>query len=52
MTDDKLKQYGWIKHDGESFGIQRITDGNVAMETSFVKVPGGQHGGEWAVWSM
>ena len=44
---DNLKQFGWNKHDGRHFGIQNILDRGVRIETSFVKVPGGHHGGDW-----
>ena len=44
---DNLKQFGWNKHDGRHFGIQKILDRGVKIETSFVKVPGGHHGGDW-----
>lgn len=45
--DDRLQQYGWTQHDGRSFGVQRIQDGRVQLETSFVKFPGGKFGGDW-----
>jgi len=45
---DNLKKWGWEKHDGRNFGIQRIQDRGVALTTSFVKVPGGIHGGDWS----
>lgn len=45
--DDRLKTYGWTKHDGRTFGVQRIRDGPIELETSFVKFPGGQFGGDW-----
>lgn len=44
---DRLKTYGWTKHDGRTFGVQRIRDGPIELETSFVKFPGGQFGGDW-----
>lgn len=34
-------------HDGRTFGIQKIEDYPFTLETSFVKFPGGQHGGDW-----
>eukprot|EP01064_Diplonema_japonicum_P023392 TRINITY_DN33811_c0_g1_i1.p1 TRINITY_DN33811_c0_g1~~TRINITY_DN33811_c0_g1_i1.p1 ORF type:complete len:960 (+),score=176.40 TRINITY_DN33811_c0_g1_i1:53-2932(+) len=36
---DKLKKYGWNKHDGRTFGEQTITDKHhwVSLLTSFVK---------------
>ncbi|KAL2912528.1 Processing alpha glucosidase I [Polyrhizophydium stewartii] len=49
--DDKLSGYAWGKHDGRSFGTQEIRDraNNVTIRTEFVKVGGGEHGGDWAV---
>lgn len=44
---DNLDQYGWIQHDGKTFGVQEIHDGPFLIETSFVKVPGGKFGGDW-----
>merc|ERR1719342_2034341 len=44
---DNLKQFGWNKHDGRNFGIQNILDRGVRVETSFVKVAGGNNGGDW-----
>ena len=46
---DNLKQFGWIKHDGRSFRIQNIQDrAGDELETSYVKMGGGKHGGEWS----
>lgn len=44
---DKLDRYAWLEHDGETFGIQEIVDGGAILKTSFVKKPGGRHGGDW-----
>jgi len=44
---DGLKQWGWNKHDGRNFGVQTIQDRGVHLTTSFVKVGGGNHGGDW-----
>ncbi|KAF5275980.1 hypothetical protein FQA39_LY00776 [Lamprigera yunnana] len=44
---DGLERYGWLQHDGTSFGIQEIQDGPFALRTSFVKRLGGNHGGDW-----
>jgi len=43
--------YGWDEYDTRKGGIQTIRDsGNkLDLTTSFVKVPGGSHGGSWAV---
>ncbi|RUS26055.1 glycoside hydrolase [Jimgerdemannia flammicorona] len=48
---DNLAGYGYHKHDGRSFAMQRIRDehNNVVITTEFIKVPGGKHGGEWGV---
>ncbi|NXG76109.1 MOGS glucosidase, partial [Baryphthengus martii] len=45
---DGLSRYGWLMHDGESFGVQEIQDGALRLSTEFVKRPGGQHGGDWS----
>merc|ERR1719317_1219533 len=37
---DDLKQWGWEKHDGRNFGVQKIKDRGVTLTTSFVKVAG------------
>nr|XP_009858246.1 mannosyl-oligosaccharide glucosidase-like [Ciona intestinalis] len=44
---DKLLKYGWLAHDGVNFGIQDVVEQGYSLRTSFVKVPGGRHGGEW-----
>lgn len=43
--------YGWDEYDARNGGTQTIHDeGNkIDLTTSFVKVPGGSHGGSWAV---
>ncbi|XP_068129656.1 mannosyl-oligosaccharide glucosidase [Hyperolius riggenbachi] len=45
---DGLARYGWLLHDGVSFGIQEIGDKGFTLMTEFVKRPGGQHGGDWS----
>ncbi|PHH76895.1 hypothetical protein CDD83_4192 [Cordyceps sp. RAO-2017] len=42
--------YGWDEYDARTGGVQSIHDegNNIDLTTSFVKVPGGQHGGSWA----
>lgn len=45
---DNLDKYGWIQHDGSTFGIQEIHDGPFLLATSFVKRAGGHYGGEWS----
>lgn len=47
---DNLDKFGWIKHDGENFGVQEILDRGVNVTTSFVKVlstKSRQKGGSW-----
>ncbi|KAI8927969.1 glycoside hydrolase [Entophlyctis helioformis] len=48
---DHLSGYAWNKHDGRSYGTQEIKDAanNISITTEFVKVAGGEHGGDWAV---
>jgi mannosyl-oligosaccharide glucosidase len=43
--------YGWDEYDARRGGIQSIHDeGNkIDITTSFIKIPGGAHGGSWAV---
>ncbi|EGD80806.1 alpha-glucosidase 1 [Salpingoeca rosetta] len=45
-------RYTWTKHDGQTFGMQQIEDGQVVLKTSFVKnvFAGdlGDYGGDWA----
>lgn len=36
-----------MEHDGENFGIQEIVDAGAILTTTFVKKPGGRHGGDW-----
>lgn len=40
-------RYAWIEHDGRTFGVQEIVDGSAILNTTFVKRPGGKHGGDW-----
>ncbi|XP_059618514.1 mannosyl-oligosaccharide glucosidase isoform X2 [Phlebotomus argentipes] len=44
---DRMDQYGWVQHDGRTFGVQEIHDGPLKLETSFVKYSGGSFGGDW-----
>ncbi len=34
---DDLATYGWLQHDGETFGRQEIKDGSILLKTSFIK---------------
>ncbi|KAL2268627.1 hypothetical protein VTJ83DRAFT_3473 [Remersonia thermophila] len=49
--NEGMKGYGWDEYDPRRGGVQSIHDiGNgIDITTSFVKVPGGAHGGSWAV---
>ena len=47
---DNLDKYGWIKHDGENFGVQEIYDRGVKLTTTFVKQLSKEslgNGGSW-----
>lgn len=44
---DRLQGYGWLMHDGVSFGVQEIHDRDFTLTTEFVKRMGGDHGGDW-----
>lgn len=45
-----MKGYGWEEYDARKGGIQSIHDieNGLDLTTSFVKAPGGAHGGSWA----
>jgi mannosyl-oligosaccharide glucosidase len=45
-----MEGYGWDEYDARKGGIQTIHDSENGLDitTSFVKVPGGAHGGSWA----
>lgn len=45
--NDNLPTYSWLRHDGFTFGEQLISDPPHDIITSFVKTPGGEHGGHW-----
>lgn len=44
---DRLQGYGWLMHDGLTFGVQEIRDNDFTLTTEFVKRMGGDHGGDW-----
>lgn len=48
---DKLDSYTWTEYDAREGGAQVLKDSanNVKITTEFLKVPGGEHGGSWAV---
>jgi len=45
-----MKGYGWDEFDTRRGGVQSIHDieNGIDITTSFVKIPGGAHGGSWA----
>ncbi|KZZ96525.1 glucosidase I [Moelleriella libera RCEF 2490] len=47
---EELHGYGWDEYDARTGGVQTFHDeGNgIDLTTSFVKIPGGRHGGSWA----
>ncbi|KAL2207584.1 glycoside hydrolase [Sarocladium strictum] len=47
---ENIHGYGWDEFDAREGGVQSIhDDGNkIDITTSFVKIPGGEHGGSWA----
>ncbi|VDP42768.1 unnamed protein product, partial [Soboliphyme baturini] len=45
--DNNLQRYGWLEHDGESFGVQEIVDGGLKLKTTFVKQESNDLGGQW-----
>ncbi|KAK8031670.1 mannosyl-oligosaccharide glucosidase [Apiospora arundinis] len=49
--NEGMAGYGWDEYDTRKGGVQTIHDaGNkIDITTSFVKIPGGAHGGSWAV---
>ncbi|VDC05344.1 unnamed protein product [Peniophora sp. CBMAI 1063] len=48
---DNLESYTWTNYDAREGGTQVLKDGlnNVKVTTELLKVPGGRHGGSWAV---
>ncbi len=34
-----LKQYGWLQHDGESFGVQQLHDEHYNITIGWVSEP-------------
>ncbi|KAI0470820.1 glycoside hydrolase family 63 protein [Xylariaceae sp. FL0804] len=49
--NEGMAGYGWDEYDTRKGGVQSIHDAenNLDLTTMFVKVPGGSHGGSWAV---
>ncbi|KAI1633582.1 glycoside hydrolase [Biscogniauxia mediterranea] len=48
--NEGMAGYGWDEYDTRKGGVQSIHDSQnqIDVTTSFVKVPGGGHGGSWA----
>lgn len=48
---DELDGYGFDKHDGRNFASHFLRDqlNNVDLRIQMLKVPGGEHGGSWAL---
>ncbi|KAK4462167.1 putative mannosyl-oligosaccharide glucosidase [Cladorrhinum samala] len=48
--NEGMKGYGWDEYDTRNGGVQSIHDieNGIDITTSFVKIPGGAHGGSWA----
>ena len=40
---DNLDSFGWLQHDGETFGVQEIKDRGLVISTSFLKDLGPIH---------
>lgn len=49
--NEGMTGYGWDEYDTRNGGVQTIhdTQNKIDITTSFVKIPGGAHGGSWAV---
>ncbi|XP_067934654.1 mannosyl-oligosaccharide glucosidase-like [Watersipora subatra] len=45
---DGLSKYGWLKHNGNDFGIQELYDGGMKITTEYIKRVGGVNGGDWS----
>ncbi|KAI5063243.1 hypothetical protein GOP47_0021790 [Adiantum capillus-veneris] len=50
-ASDNMKRYGWLRHDGRSFGYQELLDGSMLLKTTFVKkkFSSSGYGGDWVV---
>ncbi|GAP91718.1 putative mannosyl-oligosaccharide glucosidase [Rosellinia necatrix] len=48
--NEDMAGYGWEEYDTRTGGIQTIHDAKnqIDLTTTFVKIPGGAHGGSWA----
>ncbi|RBR13154.1 uncharacterized protein FIESC28_08340 [Fusarium coffeatum] len=47
---EDIHGYGWDEYDARIGGVQSIHDkaNSIDLTTTFVKIPGGSHGGSWA----
>lgn len=47
---EDIRGYGWDEYDARIGGVQSIHDesNKIDLTTTFVKIPGGNHGGSWA----
>lgn len=41
QQDDKLASYGWVRHDGRSYGRQELVDGDHHLTVQMVRCAGG-----------
>ena len=44
---DNLPRYGWLQHDGVSYGAQEIVDEDFILTTEFIKNHVAARGGDW-----
>ncbi|VDH90224.1 mannosyl-oligosaccharide glucosidase, partial [Mytilus galloprovincialis] len=42
-----IPKYGWLKHDGNKFGLHEVVENTFMFNTQFVKRSGGTKGGDW-----
>jgi mannosyl-oligosaccharide glucosidase len=51
LQGDKLGSYGWLRHDGTSYGRQQLVDQACNLTVTLVKLQDEQsgYGGDWAV---
>lgn len=38
QQDDKLREYGWLRHDGQSYGQQVLVDDDYNITLSMVRL--------------
>eukprot|EP00878_Enallax_costatus_P009274 GHUV01009693.1.p1 GENE.GHUV01009693.1~~GHUV01009693.1.p1 ORF type:complete len:248 (+),score=66.88 GHUV01009693.1:169-912(+) len=51
QQEDKLDSYGWVRHDGRSYGRQQMLDGDYQLTIQMVKSSSSDssYGGDWSV---